>query len=131
MPLAMEEIRTAWLKLKSYVDDLTHERQHYVDFFERAEAAYLVTDAHGTIVEANGAAVDLLDRRRRQLIGKPIVTLVSAAERRRFRDRLPRLARAADRWRGDLHSRGRLLAVELSARPIPGQGICWALRPAE
>lgn len=72
----MEELKAAWRELNARVDQLGAERQQYLELFERACEAYLITDAEGVIREANGAAVDLLRRRRRALRGKPLVTLV-------------------------------------------------------
>jgi PAS domain-containing protein len=122
----MDELRRAWLKLTSHVDVLASERQHYLDFFEGADAAYLLTDRLGVIVEANGAAVDLLERRRYFLRGKPIAAMVPVEERHRFRDRLSGLVDAA-RWRGTVQARGGARSVEFSARLIPGRGVCWRL----
>src|SRR5690242_12236580 len=124
MTPAMDELKTAWLKLRSCVDELTTERQHYIDFFERAEAAYLVTDRLGVILEANGAAVDLLERRRYYLRGKPLAALVSPNERREFRDRVSGLAGSAC-WHGALQGRGGATPVEFTARAMPAGGICW------
>ena len=130
MHAAMDELRTAWLKLRSCVDELTSERQHYLDFFERAEDAYLVTDPLGVIVEMNGAAVDLLERRRFYLRGKPLAALVSPDERREFRRQLQGLSRPAQ-WRSSFAAHGRRVAVELRARPLPGaRGIVWLLERA-
>src|SRR5262245_64976659 len=125
---AMDELRTAWLKLKSHVDELTSERQHYIDFFERAEAAYLVTDRLGVILEANGAAVDLLERRRYYLRGRPLASLVSPWKRREFRDRLSGFGDATT-WRGSVQARGSDLTVMFSVRPVPGRGLFWRLAP--
>ena len=128
MAQAMDELRTAWLKLKSCVDDLTSERQHYLAFFERAEQAYLITAANGRIVEVNGAAVDLFDRRRQYLRGKPLLALVAPAERREFRRQLQGLSRPAQ-WRSSFAAaQGRRVEVELRARPMPSaRGIIGSL----
>jgi PAS domain S-box-containing protein len=126
---AMDELRSAWLKLRSFVDDQASQRQHYLAFFEHADAAYLVTDRLGTIVEANGAAVDLFDRRRSFLKGKPLAALVAPDERREFRRQLHALSRPRQ-WRSCFASQGRRIEVELRARPIPeSRGIVWLLHP--
>src|SRR5438105_7382619 len=78
---AMDDLKAAWLELNARVDDLAAMRQQYLDFFERATQAYLVTDRGGVIEEANGAAVDLLQRRRRELRRKPLATLVPLGQR--------------------------------------------------
>ena len=130
VPQAMDELRTAWLKLKSHVDELTSERQHYINFFEGADAAHVVTDRGGVIVEANGAAVDLFERRHFYLCGRPLASLVSPAERRNFRDRLSTLVDATS-WQGAVQTPEGRREVEFSARPIRDRdAICWVLRPA-
>jgi len=63
----MDELRAAWRELNARVDELGAARQQYLDLFERAAEAYLITDRDGVIGAANGAAVDLLQRRRRVL----------------------------------------------------------------
>jgi PAS domain S-box-containing protein len=128
---AMDELRTAWLKLNLFVEEQARRRQHYLAFFEHAEAAYLVTDAGGKIVEANGAAVDFFDRRRTYLKGKPLAALVSPDRRREFRQKLQGLSRASQ-WRSSFAAQGRQVAVELRARPLPAaRGIVWSLQRAE
>lgn len=125
----MDELRTAWLKLKLFVDEQAGKRQHYLAFFEQADSAYLVTDARGRIVELNGAAVDLFDRRRQYLRGKPLAVLVAPGGRREFRRQLQGISRPAQ-WRSSFTAQGRHIDVELMARPIPAGGIVWSLRPA-
>jgi PAS domain S-box-containing protein len=126
----MDQLRSAWLQLKSFVDDQASQRQHYLDFFENAEAAYLVTDRDGRIVEANGAAVDLFDRRRHYLKGKPLAAFVAPDERREFRRQLQGISRPVQ-WRSCFATQGRQFEVELRARPMPeARGIVWSLHPA-
>jgi len=55
---------------------LETERQRYRDLFEFAPDGYLVTDADGTIQEANQAAALLLGVRQDFLGGKPLVVFV-------------------------------------------------------
>src|SRR3954447_11954291 len=92
MAVQLEDLKSMWLSLKAHVDQLASERQHYLDFFEQSQEAYVVTDAQGTIVDANGAAVDVLQRRRRYLAGKPIAAMVALERRPAFRARLRRVA---------------------------------------
>ncbi len=65
MAAELEDLKAMWSDLKAQVDELAGERQQYIDFFEQSSEAYVVTDNDGTIEEVNGAAVDLLQRRRR------------------------------------------------------------------
>jgi PAS domain S-box-containing protein len=88
-------------------EKLARERQRYAEIFSLSPSAYLMTDRYGTIVEANGAAAQLLARQARFLKGKPLEAL-------------------------RLRSRG---TVDFLARPVlDGQnrvtGHCWLLRPA-
>lgn len=121
----MDELRAAWSKLKSCVDDLAREREHYLGFFHQAADPYVVTDRAGRIVEVNGAAVDLFERRHAELKGKSLAVLVAPRARREFR----LLELPAVRWQGAIHRRGGQRNVEFSGNPIPGRGACWLLRP--
>ena len=60
MAQELEELKIAWLGLRARVEQLAAERQQYLEFFENAAEAYVVTALDGRIVEANGAAVDVL-----------------------------------------------------------------------
>ena len=125
------ELKTAWLGLKAHVDQLAAERQQYLEFFENAAAAYVVTAADGRIVEANGAAVDLLQRRKRYLRSKPFAVLIALEQRAEFRNRLTSIAagQAERSWRTLLTAGDERVEVEITARIIgePGGGICWRL----
>lgn len=66
---------------------MRHERGtlgYFKELFELAPAAYLVTDAHLAIEDANKAAVKLLRRQLDQLIGKPLTMFVEPGERAVF-----------------------------------------------
>ena len=61
------------------------------DGFEQAPAAYLVTDHHGIISDANPDATRLLNRPYRRLIGRPLTAFVTPEERAIFRRMLGRI----------------------------------------
>jgi PAS domain S-box-containing protein len=61
------------------------EQSRYKELFELAPDAYLVTDASGTILEANRAAVALLGLPHEVLIGGVVSNLVQPEEREPFR----------------------------------------------
>jgi len=133
MTAELEALKAMWLDLSAHVDQLAAERQHYQDFFEQASAAYVVTDEHGTISDVNGAAVDILQRRKAWLRGKPLVVLVALEQRTEFRRRLRavREPHAERSWRTILVAPQLRTEVALTARLIerrdgPG-GICWRL----
>src|SRR3982751_4635968 len=90
MAAELEDLQAIWLSLRSHVDQLAGERQQYLDFFQQATEAYVVTDVDGAIVDANGAAVDVLQRRRRYIAGKPLAAMVALERRTEFRSRLRR-----------------------------------------
>jgi PAS domain S-box-containing protein len=132
----LEDLKAMWLDLRAHVDQLADERQQYHDFFEQASEAYVITDEYATISDANGAAVDILQRRKHYLRGKPLTALVALERRTEFRQRL-RALRArepgAERTWGTIFVAPELrLEVKLTARLIerPGGGICWRLELA-
>ncbi len=69
--VASEELRQQNEELLAAREALEVERQRYRDLFEFAPDGYLVTDADGTIQEANQAAALLLGVRQDFLEGKP------------------------------------------------------------
>ena len=135
MTARLEELKAIWLHLRAHVDQLADERHHYQEFFEHASEAYVVTDAYGTIGEANGAAVDILQRRKRSLRGKPITAMIALERRAEFRRHMRALVAQAPgsqaTWRSivtapetrsDVVFTGRLIA-----RAGRIGGICWRL----
>jgi PAS domain S-box-containing protein len=134
----LQELHAIWLDLRSHVDRLAGERHQYLDFFEQATDAYLVTDVHGTIAEANGAAVDILQRRKHYLRGKPLAVLIALDRRSDFRTRLQALASgnaAAERsWRTVLEAPEVRVDATLTARAIERggaiAGFCWRVDAA-
>src|SRR5258708_35137607 len=91
----MDEVTTAWLELKARFEALAAKHRHYVEFFERATEAYLITDTEGSIQEANGAAVRALRRRKRGPRARPPAALVAPAQPARLR-RQPHALAAGD-----------------------------------
>ena len=89
--VAAEELRQQNEELLATRQALEGERQRYRDLFEFAPDGYLVTDADGTIQEANRAAASLLGVRQDFLVGKPLVVFVASDARRGFTAYLARL----------------------------------------
>src|SRR2546425_6474228 len=136
MSQELEQLKMAWLGLNARVEQLAAEHQQYLEFFENAGAAYVVTASDGRIVEANGAAVDVLQRRKRYLRGKPLTVLIALKQRAEFRSRLACIAtgEATDRtWRTVLAAGAERVEVEITARIIgePSSGICWRLEAVQ
>lgn len=74
---------------------LASERRSYVDLFEQAPVAYVVTSVEGTIRQANAPAAELLQTEGRQLIGRSLALFVPDGSRRDFRSRLPLIAQSS------------------------------------
>lgn len=112
------------------------ERQRYRDLFDLAPHGYLVTDAEGTIGEANRAAAALLHTATQFMAGKPLVAFVAEEERRAFQYRLARL-RETDRmeeWVVQLRPRhGAAIHAALTVVAVPSRKgspvtLRWLLR---
>lgn len=135
MAADLEELKAMWLDLRARVDQLASEREQFLEFFERSTEAYLVTDAYGTIADVNGAAVDILQRRKRHLRGKPFTAMVALERRTEFRRRLRALrereATAERSWRTIVVAPELRMDVKVNARLIERAGsvggICWHL----
>jgi PAS domain S-box-containing protein len=133
MALEIADLKTLWLDLRAQVAELASARQQYLDFFEQSPEAYVVTDLAGTITDANGAATDILQRRKLYLRGKPLVVTVALERRTEFRARLQELAGgepgAARSWRTVLEAYELRTEVTVAARPIERGGsvigLCW------
>lgn len=135
MAADLDDLNTMWLELRAHVDQLAGERQHYVDFFDQSTEAYVVTDALGTISDVNGAAVDILQRRKHYLRGKPLAVLVALERRPEFRQRLALMQRTDHEpgWRTVVLAPESRIEVEMTARRIGSSygGICWRLQAVE
>jgi PAS domain S-box-containing protein len=112
---------------------LAAERERYRELFASTPAVYLLTDTAGTIREANRPAVALLSVDHHFLVGKPLVALVAAEQRRAFRERLSRLTVAGEpqEWELRLEPRNRTLLATVSvARDHSGRAreLRWLLR---
>jgi PAS domain S-box-containing protein len=113
--------------------------QRYAELFEFAPEAYVVTDLHGSITEANRAAVELLRTSSGVLPGRTLIDFVPLERRKSFRERLVAVladgGRQRQSWRGRLQpGEGRELVVEFSVGGVtnPDTGLarlCWLLRP--
>lgn len=98
LSLALEELHVAQAELQQQNEELIAarqiietERQRYRELFDFAPDGYLVTDAHGTIREANLAAATLLRVRQDRLNGKPFLVFIKEEDRKLLRTHLTRL----------------------------------------
>lgn len=67
---------------------LEKERLRYLELFQEAPDAYLVTGPGGKVAEANHAAAELLNLHVSRLRGKPLAVFVPTERRREFRMRM-------------------------------------------
>jgi PAS domain S-box-containing protein len=95
---ASEALQVATEKLLQQTEELEAtrlkvevERQRYQELFEFMPDAWLVTNAHGKIQEANRAAATLLNIEQSFLLDKLLVSFVPSQERPTFRSKLTRL----------------------------------------
>lgn len=92
---SLEELDQAHREIRGEMEALDvlleAERMRYRDLFEAAPGAYLITDAHGVILDVNSASEELLHGDRRYLIGKPLVTLIDRDDSRAFQVMLGRI----------------------------------------
>lgn len=96
--IALEELHVAEEELIQQNEELASmrtqieaESKRYQDLFEFAPDGYLVTDALGTIREANRAAATMLNVSQHFLIGKPLVNFIPYEARSAFRLQLQQL----------------------------------------
>ncbi|MHB1560862.1 MAG: PAS domain-containing sensor histidine kinase [Isosphaeraceae bacterium] len=91
MRATQEELRRRNAELEQSRRALEVERQRYMDLFDFAPNAYLVTDLNGVIREANRAAGELLGILPKHLAGEPLASYVMLDDRPGFRTSLNRL----------------------------------------
>ncbi|MEH2419786.1 MAG: PAS domain S-box protein [Nostoc sp.] len=92
---ALEELQVVEEELREQNEELAVarelvelERQRYQNLFEFAPDGYLVTDAAGTIQEANRAAATLLAVRQKYLVNKPLILFIAQQDHQAFTIRL-------------------------------------------
>lgn len=103
--VALEELQSQNEQLESVQQALELEHQRYLDLFEFAPDAYLITDVNGVIQEANHAASTLLDIDCQYLIGQSLIALVSQPDRDNFQAILTNFS-FTQNWEININSRG-------------------------
>ena len=129
-----EERRAQNEKLISTRQIAEMERQRYLDLFNFAPGAYLVTDAAGTIQEANRAVAALLAVDTDELVDKSLADFVAEADRHTFHTVLNRMTQLqqAEEWNLRLQPRAGVpfyTAIKVATVPNPpgGLSICWLI----
>jgi PAS domain S-box-containing protein len=125
LQVSLEELRVAEEELRQQTEELVGmrqivetERQRYRDLFEFAPDGYLVTDAKGTVKEANRAVAKLLGVSQRALIGKPLIIYLPQENHMSFYNLLQRIhqGESVRDWETSLLPRNRkLLPVSVNA----------------
>ena len=114
--------------------------RHYRRLFDRAPDGYLATDRAGAIRDANRAAAELVDLRRKDVLGRTLASFVCDDQRSGFAGRLSRFIRrnttAKEEWLLRLRpARREPFEAALTVAAVPhlhGNGIVllWSLRDA-
>jgi PAS domain-containing protein len=97
---AAEELRVQNEALFAARIELESVSAFFLDLFERAPSAYVVTSPDTRIRYANDAACSMLRRRKNALAGKPLICFVPLEERTSFRSAVVRAnaASAVSQW---------------------------------
>jgi PAS domain S-box-containing protein len=102
-----EELRQRSEQLEATRETGDLSRRRYQELFHSAPEATVVTDAKGTISEANRAAASLLKASERSLMGKPLVVFAASKDRRVFEARLARMTKLERLEDWEIHLRPR------------------------
>lgn len=119
LQVAEEEMRQQNEELLSVRDALESERHRYLDLFEFAPDAYLVTTREGTIREGNEAAAKMFEIARRFLIGKPLTNYIMDEQRQAVRSEL-----------NSLTTEDRIIEIEARLQVRSGKRIDAAIKIA-
>ena len=138
--MALEELDVMWEELQGQAALLVRENERYAEFFEYSPDAYLITDAGGSVREANQASLELLGAARDDIVGKPLSDCIAEEDRVAFLARTVGLMLGTSTkplvWAARLSTgKDEPLAVEFTVRAIPLKksgvgGLCWLVRPA-
>src|SRR6267378_4359868 len=111
---------TSPLGFREPKNELEAAVQRYVDLYEFAPIAYVSLDRFGRMEESNLAAIALLQRSRKQLVGAPFILRVVKADSERFLRHLLRCRSSKTRVETELHLKnqhGDPIPVQLSSTP--------------
>lgn len=110
------------------------ERLRFRDLFDRAPDAYVVTDVHGVVRQANRLASELFGVPHPAMEGRCLTDLITPDDRSVFREHLGRLAGGAalDDWQTSMTREGEVVPIAVDAIPaVTGEvvhEIRWLVR---
>jgi PAS domain S-box-containing protein len=138
LTVAEEELRAQQEAILDAHRAIELERTRYRTLFEFAPDPYVVTDADGTIEQANTAAAEFFGVPASLLVGKPLINFVDLRGRPDFRAHVRGLANAlrAEKLQLELTVRdGRTVPVQTAVAVISSSrdkapSYCWLLRDA-
>src|SRR5262249_31097376 len=117
LQVADEELHAQNETLREARDTLEAERERYRSLFDFAPDAYLVTDGNGLVLEANRAALAMLNLSLPLFIGKPLAVYIGMPDRKSFRERLDRAQDGSvENWEMELSPRGSPDPLPVEAR---------------
>src|SRR5947208_795915 len=136
LEVAYEELEQQNQELITTREELETQRHRYLQLFDQAPFAYLVTDVQGIVEEANQTAIKLLGLRPLLSAGMPFTSFLGGADRSRFRELLPRVREGAGAVEAEVTLRRRdgtqFPGVLTAVRDLDGQQgkvrLRWAVR---
>lgn len=140
LEVASEELREQNDELVALRDVVDSERRKYERLFAHAPDAYLLTDLHGLIAEANLQAAHLLATSRDRLRGTPLANHVPFSERARFRQQLAALADGGEKrgwklWLQPTDASRRAVSIDVTpdeeSTPHDARRLRWVIHDVE
>lgn len=140
LKVAEEELRVQNATLEAQRAGVDERTRHYRQLFLDAPVAAVLTDVHGTILEANAEAGAMLRREPRHLERKPLAALVPIESRDNFRLQFSRMSPedGARNWQFPISRVGHVpLEVLVTVKLVPDLGptrsglLYWVFRGAE
>lgn len=89
-----EQMQTDLEKIEALEEEHLQQKQYYQNLFQFLPSASLVTDANGSILEANQAMAQLLNVPGSYLVGKLLAVFVAEGERAAFQSHLNQLSQS-------------------------------------
>jgi PAS domain S-box-containing protein len=89
--ISKEEWEDDTARLIAAQHELEISRERYAQLYDYAPVGYATLDHVGSVRELNLTAAALLDYRREELVGRPLLTLLRTGERRRWLDYMVKL----------------------------------------